>query len=62
MATSSIFHNFTITDEKSAECFVDALDKAAQQPAWKSKLGYKPPVRDPEVLRAMMARRNEKHE
>ncbi len=62
MATSSIFHNFTITDEESAESFVEALDKAAQQPAWQSKLGYKPPIRDPEVLRAMLARRNEDHE
>lgn len=62
MATSSIFYNFTITDEKAAERFADVLDRAAQQPPWKSKLGYKPPIRNPEVLRAMLAKRNEKHE
>lgn len=57
MPTSSIFHNFTITDEKTAEQFLDALEKASQQPPWKSQIGYKPPIRDPEVLRAMMANR-----
>lgn len=62
MATSSIFHNFTISDEDSAERFVDALDKASQQPTWDSKLGYKPPIRDPKVLRAMMAKRKKRHE
>ncbi|MCD8084631.1 MAG: hypothetical protein LUE86_14280 [Clostridiales bacterium] len=59
MATSSIFHNFTITDEKAAEQFLDALDKAAEQSAWKPKNPFKPPIRDPEVIRAKMAKRKE---
>ncbi len=59
MATSSIFTNFTITDEKTAERFLDALDKAAEQPAWKPRIPYKPPIRDPEVIRAKMAKREE---
>ncbi len=58
MATSSIFTNFTITDEKKAEQFLDALDKASEQPAWKSKIPFKPPVRDPDVIRTKMAKRN----
>ncbi len=57
MATSSIFTNFTITDEKTAERFLDALDKAAEQPAWKPGIPFKPPVRDHEVIRAKMAKR-----
>ncbi|MCD8363535.1 MAG: hypothetical protein LUC98_11380 [Lachnospiraceae bacterium] len=61
MATSSIFTNFTITDEKSAERFADTLDKAAQQPAWQPRLAVKAPVRDPEVLRNMMAKREKQH-
>ena len=59
MATSSIFHNFVITDEQAVERFLDVLDKAAEQPAWKPRIPYKPPIRDPEVIRAKMAKRNE---
>ncbi len=57
MAMSSIFTNFTITDEKSAERFLDALDKASEQPAWKSRIPFSPPVRDPNIIRDKMAKR-----
>ncbi|MCD7825871.1 MAG: hypothetical protein LUH14_07925 [Clostridiaceae bacterium] len=56
MATSSIFYNFTITDEKDAERFADVLDKAAQQPAWKPRTAVAPLVRDPETIRAIANR------
>ena len=53
MATSSIFHNFTITDKKEAERFVEVLDKAAHQPKWKPQSEVAPLVRDPERIRAI---------
>ncbi len=59
MATSSIFTNFTITDEKSAERFADALDKAAQQPSWKPRLDVQSTVRDRDVLRAMFGNKED---
>ena len=67
MATSSIFYNFTITDEKEAERFVNVLDKAAQQPAWKPQSEVDPLIRDPEkiraiALRAVAAHRNKQNE
>lgn len=59
MATSSIFADFTITDEKAAERFVNALDEAAQQPAWQPRIPFKSPVRDPKIIRMMMAKRKQ---
>ncbi|MCD8010965.1 MAG: hypothetical protein LUF34_09370, partial [Lachnospiraceae bacterium] len=56
-ATSSIFKNFTINDEKAAEQVLDALDKAAEQPVWEGKVPFKPPERDPEIIRSRMAKR-----
>ncbi len=53
MATSSIFYNFTITDEKEAERFANVLDRAAQKPAWKPQHEVAPLVRDPEKIRAI---------
>ncbi len=57
MATSSIFTNFTIADKKSADRFLDALDKAAQQKPWKSSFKVKPLMRDPEVIKAMLEKK-----
>ncbi|MCD7889669.1 MAG: hypothetical protein LUG23_07140 [Oscillospiraceae bacterium] len=56
MATSSIFYNFTITDEKAAERFADVLDKAAQQPSWEPQSEVDPLVRDPETIKAIAIR------
>lgn len=56
MATSSIFYNFTITDEKDAERFANALEQAAQQPAWKPQTTAAPLVRDPDTIRAIANR------
>ncbi|MCD7956083.1 MAG: hypothetical protein LUG93_10125 [Lachnospiraceae bacterium] len=47
MPASGIFHDFTITDEKAAEQFVDTLEKASEQPPWKSQIGHKPPIGGP---------------
>ncbi len=57
MPTSSIFQNFTITGEKEAEQFFDALEKAEAQPPWDTKINYDPLITDPEVTRALMAKR-----
>ncbi len=67
MATSSIFYNFTITDEKAAERFADVLDKAAQQPPWRPQGEVAHLVRDPEEIRtislmAVAAHRNKQNE
>lgn len=56
MATSSIFHNFTITDPAAAERFLDALDKAAAQPPWKPQTDVARLVQDPEEIRAIALR------
>ena len=56
MATSSIFADFTIRDQKTAEAFVDALDKAAEQPEFKPTHSYRK-VTDPDEIRALLDRR-----
>ncbi|MCD7811235.1 MAG: hypothetical protein LUG91_05210 [Ruminococcus sp.] len=62
MPESSIFHNFTITDEKAAERFADALDKAAQQPPWKPQGEVAPLIRNPEVIRTMFEKAKSRKE
>ncbi len=61
MAMSSIFYNFTITDEEAAERFADVLDRASQQPAWKPQSEIDPLVRDPEMIRNIALRAVEAH-
>ena len=46
MATSSIFANVKITDRKSAETFVDALEKASKLPKRVPTSKVNPPLRD----------------
>lgn len=57
MATSSIFTNVKITDAKSAERFVEALDAASKIPPRVPTTDVKPPLRDKEAIRAMFAKR-----
>ncbi len=54
MPTSSIFANFTINDEKSAERFVNALEKAEKQHAWEPSEPVKPLLREPEAIRKLV--------
>jgi hypothetical protein len=57
MATSSIFHNFTINDKHNAERFVDALDAASKQPSRVPTVVEKKPLRDPVAIRSLMEKR-----
>ncbi len=61
MATSSIFYNFTLTDKKAAERFVDVLDKAAQQPSWEPQSEVDSLVRDPETIKVIAMQAVETH-
>ena len=60
MATSSIFANFNITDKKTAEDFVAALDASAHDPKREPVSSEKPPLTDHAAIRAFMAKRNPK--
>lgn len=60
MATSSIFTNFTITDNETAEKFAEALEIASRQPKWVPSEPIEAPERDPEKIRAIFARRAER--
>lgn len=53
MATSSILHNFVITDKEAAERFVEALEAASAEPDWKTSAPVKKPLRDPEAIRTL---------
>lgn len=57
MATSSIFANFDIKDKKTAEAFVEALDKSANAPEWKPTKPIEPPITDHNAIRALFAHR-----
>jgi hypothetical protein len=57
MATSSIFANFDITDKKTAEAFVAALDASAHDPVREPSIPVKPPMTDHDEIRALMAKR-----
>lgn len=53
MATSSIFTNVEIKDRKSAEIFVDALEKASRLPQRVPTTKVNLPLRDKEAIRAL---------
>lgn len=53
MSTSSIFTNVEIKDKKSAERFVEALDKASKIPPRVPTTDVKPPLRDKEAIKAL---------
>lgn len=59
MATSSIFADFHITDQKSAEAFVDALDASAHDPKRMPVAPVKPPLTDHNEIRAFFAKRKQ---
>jgi uncharacterized protein (DUF2147 family) len=62
MAASSILHNFVISDKKSAEKFIDALDAASAEPDWKASAPVKKPLRDPEAIRTVLEKWKATHE
>lgn len=53
MATSSIFTNVKITDAKSAERFVEALDKASKLPKRVPTSKVNPPLKDKKAIKAL---------
>lgn len=57
MATSSIFASFDIKDKKTAEAFVEALDKSANGPDWKPSKPVEPPITDKNKIKALFAKR-----
>lgn len=57
MATSSIFTNVKITDKKSAEMFISALEKASKAPKRVPTTEVGEPLRDKEAIRALFAKR-----
>lgn len=59
MATSSIFANFNITDERTAEAFVAALDASAHDPKREPVAPVNPPLTDHAAIRAFLARRRQ---
>ncbi len=59
MATSSIFANFNITDKKTAEAFVAALDASAHDPRRKPVGPVKPPLTDHAAIKAFLAKRKQ---
>ncbi len=59
MATSSIFTNFNITDKKTAEAFVTALDASAHDPKRKPVASVKPPLTDHAAIKAFLAKRKQ---
>lgn len=60
MATSSITRNFFITDPKSAERFVQAIEEAEKDRTPKQPLQGKQ-LTDPNEILALMHRRKEKN-
>ena len=61
MATSSILTNFTITEKNAAERFADALEAASKQPTRKPTAPVNKPLREPDAIRALMAKRKENY-
>ncbi len=58
MATSSIFENFNITDKKTAEAFVDALDASAHDAKIASYRTVNSSLTDYDDIRAFLNRRD----
>ena len=62
MATSSIFANFNISDRKTAEAFVAALDASANDPKRKPDISLAPPLTDHAGIRAFLDKRKDTDE
>lgn len=60
VAISSIFANFNITDQKTAEAFVAALDASAHDPKRKPIAPVKSPLTDHAAIKAFLAKREKK--
>ncbi len=56
MATSSILTNFTITEKKAAERFVNALEEASKLPSIKPSDTPVKYLRAPEAIRKLLAK------
>jgi len=59
MPTPSIFTNIKITDKKSAEIFISALEKANKAPKRVPTADVNPPLRDKEAIKALFTKRLE---
>lgn len=59
MATSSIFANFNITDKKTAEAYVAALDASTHDPKRKPVAPVKPPLTDHAAIKEFLAKRKQ---
>lgn len=57
MATSSIFASFNITDNKTLNDFLDALEASEAEQKDAPKRPGQMPVTDPEKIKAVWARR-----
>lgn len=57
MATSSIFASFNITDNKTLNDFLDALEASEAEQKSAPKRPRQMPVTDPEKIKAVWARR-----
>lgn len=57
MATSSIFANFSISDRRTAEAFVTALDASANDPKREPVAPVDPPLTDHAAIRAFLDKR-----
>ena len=53
MATSTIFANVKITDRKSAERFINALEVSSKDPKRVPTSKVDPPLRDKEAIRTL---------
>lgn len=57
MATSSIFASFDISDRRTAEAFVTALDASANDPKREPVASLEPPLTDHAAIRAFLDKR-----
>jgi hypothetical protein len=60
MATSSIFASFDIRSKKTAENFVEALDKSANDSEWKPIVPVIPIITDKDDIRKLWTKRKQK--
>ena len=61
MATSSITHNFVVSDAKSVKCFVAALDEADRDRTPRRTLPGRQ-LTNPQEIVALMAKRKKLHD
>lgn len=59
MPTSSIFANFDITDQETAEAFVAALDASAHDPKREPVSPVEPPLTEHDAIKRFLAKRKQ---